>query len=100
VMAKPVSLALHKTNRARRRAKSVRRELRAFTGAAQRALGTNLTGYALVVWADDGRAIADWMGGVELKGYPVEDFARNMIVRTKNKQDAKDAIFGPDDDAA
>ncbi len=98
-MSRPVSLSVHKTNRARRRAKIVRRDIRRFVTAAQRELGVGTAGYALVIWADDGRAVADWLNADPLKGYPVEDFARNMLSRSKTKQDVE-SVFGPDDDGS
>jgi len=96
-MPKPVNFSLHKTNLARRRAKLVCRDIGRFVTDAQRCLGKEIAGYALVIWTEKGEAVADWVNGDALGGYPVEDFAKHMLARTKNKYDTERVLFGPDD---
>ncbi len=90
---KLVSLSLHKTNRQRRRAKCVCKDIGRLVHEAQGEFGTDIAGYALVIWTEEGEALADWLNSAPLKGYPVEDFARHMLSRTKNIYDAQRVLL-------
>ncbi len=96
---RPVSLSVHKNSRARRHAKDLRDEIRLCVKDAQQEFGTEWYGYALVTWSESGRALADWNGIDPLGALPVEEYAKNIIGRARNKRDVQDVIY-PDDDGA
>lgn len=96
-MSKPVSLTVHKNQRARRHGKELRNQIQACVGQAQREFRTDWAGYALVTWDSKGYSFANWDGIGPLGAFPVEEFARNILARARAKRDASDLI-APNDD--
>lgn len=98
-MPKPISLSVHKNQRARRHAKEMRDDIRLGVEIAQRDFGTDWRGYVLVMWDDQGSSMTNWAGVESLGVCPLDEFARIAIGRKKAKRDVADVLY-PEDDGA
>ncbi len=98
-MSKVTSLSVHKNTAGRRRAKQVRDRLRFVTAAAQRHLGTNLQGYAVVFWDGRGNTYTDWVGREALGACPIDEFAKNLLSQSRAIDQTRD-LLDPDDEGA
>ena len=61
-----VSLTAHKSNLARRRAKTYRREIADCARWSARNMDAPLAGYAVVMWTEEGESAAFWEGTEQL----------------------------------
>ena len=95
-MPKPVSLSLHRNNRARRQAKEIRRELRIIADNVPRTFTKPVTGYVCVLWSEDGEGTAYWMGGDELAPVMIEDHAMTIMRRKIAMKDTKHILEDED----
>ena len=79
---RPVSLTLHKTNQARRKAKQYRRDIADCGRWAARNFDSPLAGYAVIMWGTDGEGTAFWDGNELLGPVFLEDHVNTILRRT------------------
>ena len=99
-MGKPVSLSVHKNNRAQREAKRVRQFLK--DDMREIVKMRDLAGYAVVAWNDKRAYVADFYtpnkGPMPATAMP--DYVKNALLRELVKADINSAISPIDDDGA
>ena len=95
-----VSLSLHKSNLARRRAKQYRREIAECARWAVRNLDKPLAGYVVVLWTEDGEGTAFWEGSEGLGPVLLEDHVNTILRRSVGKLDMKRLLNTEDPDRA
>ncbi len=84
-----VNLSVHKNTLARRKRRTLRRDLEhdARVLARQSPISSKIVGYTIVVWNEDLDADACWTGG-NLPASMISEFAKQTIVRKLSMLDA------------
>lgn len=91
-MSRPVSLAVHKSQKQRRRAKEIRDNLLCAISDAQEEFGIDFTGYALISWGSDGKTLSFWNGIEPLGACPLDVFVNRALQRAMGIRDARHAL--------
>ena len=99
-MSRPVSLSVHRNNRAQREAKRIRSALK--VDAKTLASWPGLAGYAVVVWDHDRNSKAEWFvpGSGPIPASVMPEHVKITLLRLIAQRDTRDILDSPIDDGA
>lgn len=90
---KPTELSAHRNTSRRRHAREMRQGIKDCAEDVVDLLGSDTSGYAVVAWTDDGRAVSWWDGRAgDLGAVQVEDHVNTIFRKHVNKRIAERAV--------
>ena len=99
-MSRPVSLTVHRNNRAQRRAKQIRGMLK--DDVKGLAALPNIAGYAVIAWDGQRKTRAEWNtpNGGPISCAVMPEHVKVTLLRLISKHDAGQILESPDDESA